>query len=1076
MLGGLTGFLLALVLGGMLMLDRAVSAPGWLRSDVEARLAEALPGFRVGFGDVQVLVQRNGLARVILLDVDVETARGGPVATLSDVEIGLSPRALLQGRLDLRELDITGAFVTLRRKRDGALGLAIGDAFAADGLAPDIPTLVRQVDRLLDDPRLARLRQLDADALTLRYEDARAHRGWTVDGGRLRLERDRGRLRLSGDFALLGGGATATTLQLNADSRIGEAAVNFGFVLRDMPSQDIATQGPALAWLGALRAPISGALRARMRGDGTLGTLNATLQIGAGAVQPGAETTRVPFAGARSYFTYDPARGTIRFSEVSVRSDLGEVTAEGQATLRELRGGVPAEMLGQFTLTSLSADPGTLFAAPLSIARAEMDFRLRLDPFQLDLGRLWIDDPDLPVRMRGRLSADREAWHYALAGGVERMEAARLAELWPLPLAPKTRAWFLENVHAGTLRDGQFALRSRPADKPQAYLSAQIDGAEVTYARTLPALTGGAGSLVLDDRRFAVRAEAGEVTPPQGGAINIAGTSFVVPDTRQRPARGELRLAGEGRIEALLSYLDSPRLELLSKAGRGVDLAEGRIRFGGSLDFPLRKGLKLPDLDFELAGTARGLRSTAIVPDRVLSARALEVAVNRERLRVSGRAELDGIALDGSWTMPLPEPGGQVAGSVVEADVTLSDAAARAIGIDLPPGMISGRGSGRLRIDLARGAPPSFTLASRLDGLALAIPQIGWRLAEGQTGVLRVEGALARPARIDLLRLDAPGLEARGDVTLAADGSFARMDLERVRAGAWLDAPVTLRGRGRGVPPAIELSGGQVDLRAAPFGGGSGAGTAGGAGVPIRLALDSLQISSGIVLRDFRAELTSGAGLSGSFTGSVGGSAPISGQAVPQRGGTAFRITSRDAARVIRAAGILKTVSGGAMELTLVPVAGRPGTYDGALDITDIRLRNAPGIAALLDAISIVGLLDQLEGPGIFFGQVEARFRLTPEQLILTRSSATGPSMGVSMDGVYNLASSTLDMQGVLSPIFFLNGIGSILTRKGEGLIGFNFNLRGPAADPRVAVNPLSMFTPGMFREIFRRPPPTPGQ
>jgi hypothetical protein len=69
-----------------------------------------------------------------------------------------------------------------------------------------------------------------------------------------------------------------------------------------------------------------------------------------------------------------------------------------------------------------------------------------------------------------------------------------------------------------------------------------------------------------------------------------------------------------------------------------------------------------------------------------------------------------------------------------------------------------------------------------------------------------------------------------------------------------------------------------------------------------------------------------------------------------------------------------------------------------------------------------------------------------------------------------------MDFQGVVSPIFLLNGIGSFLTRPGEGLIGFNFTLRGPADSARVAVNPLSALTPGMFRDIFRRPPPQVGE
>ena len=80
--------------------------------------------------------------------------------------------------------------------------------------------------------------------------------------------------------------------------------------------------------------------------------------------------------------------------------------------------------------------------------------------------------------------------------------------------------------------------------------------------------------------------------------------------------------------------------------------------------------------------------------------------------------------------------------------------------------------------------------------------------------------------------------------------------------------------------------------------------------------------------------------------------------------------------------------------------------------------------------------------------------------------------MGLSMDGIYALDSGVIDMQGVITPVYLLNGIGSVLTRKGEGLIGFNYTLKGPARQPSVGVNPLSALTPGMFREIFRRPPP----
>jgi len=100
---------------------------------------------------------------------------------------------------------------------------------------------------------------------------------------------------------------------------------------------------------------------------------------------------------------------------------------------------------------------------------------------------------------------------------------------------------------------------------------------------------------------------------------------------------------------------------------------------------------------------------------------------------------------------------------------------------------------------------------------------------------------------------------------------------------------------------------------------------------------------------------------------------------------------------------------------------------------------------------------------------------LTPSAVDLRKGSAIGLSMGVSLAGLYDTASQRFDMQGVVSPLYLLNGIGSILTPKGEGLFGFAYKLRGTAADPQVNVNPLSILTPGMFRELFRAPAPVNG-
>jgi hypothetical protein len=227
-------------------------------------------------------------------------------------------------------------------------------------------------------------------------------------------------------------------------------------------------------------------------------------------------------------------------------------------------------------------------------------------------------------------------------------------------------------------------------------------------------------------------------------------------------------------------------------------------------------------------------------------------------------------------------------------------------------------------------------------------------------------------------------------------------------------------------------------------------------------------------VRALTAVLGTGGGLSGEFRGRVNGTAPITGTLSPMQTGPAVRIRAEDGGAVLRAAGLLRNVHGGAMELILA-ATGAPGSFNGQLTMSGPRLRDAPVMAELLNLVSVVGLLEQLGGEGINLGEVEARFTITPSQIRLTRGSAVGPSMGLSMDGAYNVASRQIDMQGVISPFYVVNGLfGALLAPRREGLFGFSYRLTGTPDQTSVSVNPLSILTPGIFREIFRRPPPAP--
>lgn len=1072
LLGGavLTGVLALTVLSH---LGTPVALPDWLRTRIAERINDRTGELQVELGGMAVVLDEDWTPRLSLRAVTLRSPEGRVIATLGELGGSLALRPLMQGTLRPGSIRLSGLQLHLRRDDSGGLGVQLGANMGVRGAARegprDVASLIAQVDAALERPALAALDRVRADNMTLRYEDARTGRAWTVDGGRVSVTREDGTLRASGNFTVLGARAYPSTLEVSLSSRIGSSALQMALNFSDLPAGELALQSPALAVLAALDAPISGAMRARLDGNGDLGPLNATLRIGQGVLQPTPAAKPIGFEAAHAYFTYDPAAQTVEIDALSVDSDWGGASAEGTAHLLAGRDGWPDALIAQLRVSDITANPADLYAAPVHLDGATLDLRLQLEPFHLSLGQLALADGGRHLVLDGELHAGKAGWDLALDGRLDGIGRDRLMQLWPEAAVSNTRKWVAENVRKGDLRDIQLALRSRPEHKPDVALAFAFSDLTTRFMKTMPVIEGLSGKATLIRDRFAIEADAGRISAPQGGEIDISGTSFVVPDTTIKRGPAQVNLRTRSSVTATLALLDRPPFRFLSKNDRPVTLAEGRARVEGTLGFDLVKNLQTEDVAYDMRADLSDLRSDVLVPGRVLSADTLEARLTPGHLRIGGDARLDGVPVSGAWSADL---GPDAAGSSVEGTLTLSQTFAEAFGIGLPPSSITGSAPAEVSVDLKKGGGGEFTLTSNLAGLGLALPQLKWRLGRGTQGTLEVRGRLGQPPQIDRVALKAPGLTARGSVTLKPGGTLARAVFSQVGVGGWLDAPVTLVGRGKGAAPKVEVQGGSIDLRRAALGGGDGAAGAGG---PISLALDRLVVSDTLALTEFRASLNSAQGLQGNFRGLVNGGAPITGRVAPQGGRSALRITTDDAGGVLDAAGLLKQARGGSMELVLQPT-GAAGTYEGQLRGGDLWLTDAPALASLLSAISVVGLLEQMSQGGIHFSKIDARFRLGPKRLTLYSGSAVGASMGISMDGYYDLGSKRMDMQGVVSPLYAVNAIGAMLTRAGEGLIGVNYTLKGPAASPSVSVNPLSLLTPGMFREIFRRSPPEPPQ
>ena len=1062
-LAALAGF------GVMGLTGKTLRLPVWAVVEVETRLNRALAGVgdtALSLGAIEITVDADWVPRLRLQDLVLAHPGGGTILTLPEMRVAFDSGALAQGQVRARSLVLVGGRINLRRDAEGRFDLDLG-AGAAGLRLGSLAEVLDAVDAAVALPALSYLRRIDAQALTLTLQDARAHRAWQVGDGRLTLENRDRELAMELGFSLASEGLAPAQATLTFVTRKNSPEARIRATVAGVSARDIAAQAPPLAWLGVLDAPISGQFATALDSRGRIGMLQAELTLAAGALHPNAETLPIPFDRAALSLNYDPARERINLTGVTVESPQLRLAANGHVDVPGAARGLPEAFVAQMRFSDVKVDPEGMFVEPVTFSEGALDLRLRLDPFRVEVGQLALVEDGQRLVAAGRVAAEPTGWNLALDLHLDAIRHDRLLALWPVALVPRTRAWLVDNVQEGLLSDVRAALRLTPEAEPKLALGYEFAGVDVHFIKTMPPIRQGHGYATIDGATYTMVLDQGQVTPPQGGVIDMAGTVFSVLDILQRPPQAEIHLRTDSSLTAALSLLDEPPFGFMKKAAREVDLGEGRARIDSVVRMPLKDRILLEDLSYQVTGRLTDVRSDVLVPGRVLTAPALTLTASRAGMAIAGAGKLGAVPFEVTYTQGFgPEAQGR---SAVAGTVELSPLAVTEFGLGLPEGMVRGSGMGQIALALEHDQPPRLTLTSDLRGIALHLPEVGWAKPANATGRLLVEARLGTPPVVDRLEVEARGLRATGSVILRASGGLEVARFDPFRVGDWLDAAVELTGRGPGRNVDVALTGGRLDLRRMTLGARAGGGDAGS---DLQVVLDRVTVSDGIALTGLRGSFSPRGGFNGSFVAKVNDTAVVQGTVAPSKAGSAVRITSQDAGAVLAAAGIFTTARGGALDLSLIPT-GPEGYYTGSAKATDLRVVDAPVLAALLSAISVVGILEQLNGDGLVFSQADADFRLTPEAVEVTRGAAVGLSLGVSMAGLYYINDQRLRLQGVVSPFYLLNGIGAILTRRGEGLFGFNYKLRGTADAPRISVNPLSILTPGMFREIFRRPPPT---
>ncbi len=1067
-LGGVKLIIAAVIVGLILWLPgQRLQAPDWVRNRAVDLLQQKMTNLRFGLQNLAIYLDEDLRPTLVFDQISLRAEDGSDLAQLAQLEMALSRRDLLRGSVQARNIYISGAQTIVRRSADGSFNLSFAPAdddggFGwAAGLQPtDAPAAL---DALFIHPMLERLEEAQIDDLSIRYEDITTGQAWSVDGARMRANRSAGKLALSMDMALLSGAADVALIEMNLDHDFGAKSAAVGINIENMPAQSFANQSAALAWLSALRAPVSGAMRLGLDDQGAVQPIYATLRLGAGALQPNPQTSPIPFQSAQVYMDYKPAAQQLTLSELSVQSDWLTVSASGAAQIGLAQNGVAETFVGALEITKLEGNPEGLFAQSQTIDRGRFDFKLQLDPFRVDIGQMQLTSGDQRLYASADIEAAQDGWMLRLDGGLNAIDRDRMLGFWPQSIGSKTRKWLGENLIKARARDIEFGFRRSANGTLQKHLSLIFEDAQLQYLKTLPPLMGASGHLQILDKRLQIHANAGQVMAPNGDGVEIAGTSFVIPLMKPKGAIGQLNLQAATSVGGALSLLELPPVNLLKNSPLDHRLADGDVAAELMFEFPL--GRKLTADEITQSGTAvlRNISSTRLVTDHDLRADELMFQLTNAAAEIRGRASLDGLPLQGVWR--LNRQGAQKGQAKVLADAQLTPALLRNFKLPAIADLMTGAAPLSARLDLQPGQAPILQLRSDMVGLGLDVPSLVWSKQAKDPITATAKIRLAQTPVLDDLVMAGAGLDLQ--LSAAPSDGGSQIDISRLRLKDRLDAVAqwTIGAEKN----TLSVQARKIDLRpwmSAPKRAAEQA-------LHLDLTTDELRIGDALFLGPAQAQIDiNGTAMSGPFTGRVNGGARIDGAIdQPANKPLSVRLRATDAGAILRDAGAFGALHGGSLVAQLTD--GDAG-FTGPFAITQTALRDAPVMAELLNAVSVIGLIEQLSGPGIKFNAIEGQVGVSQQSVSLKDTSAVGASMGISLDGLYNFEGRDLDMRGTLSPVYALNILGAPLSsRRGEGLFGFNFTLKGPADDPKVRVNLLSVLVPGVLRDLFRAPTPS---
>lgn len=323
--------------------------------------------------------------------------------------------------------------------------------------------------------------------------------------------------------------------------------------------------------------------------------------------------------------------------EIRRRGERLRVVADGRVRLRpgaagELRAlSVHAAATATVDLAEagISAAEGTIVvndgevalrgdsAPPLAVHRVGASLRYSATEQALEAADLHAEVGGGSADATLRIALAPEAKRFEARGELRGVSAAEVTRLWPPSLAAATRQWIADNIRAGSVTRGRFALDvplaaaprpepGAPPRHPTADVAFDFEGLELHYLGDLPPARALRGSATLDAGRFAAKVSEGTL-----GALRIRRGAVDI-DYHAEPVTLTVAADTDGPTAEVLGLIDRPPLRLLSKIGLPSAIG-GTSDVHADIRLPIVKGLDAGQVKVVAEGKLHGASHPALL-------------------------------------------------------------------------------------------------------------------------------------------------------------------------------------------------------------------------------------------------------------------------------------------------------------------------------------------------------------------------------------------------------------------------------------------------------------------------------